>query len=154
VSEPRATPATVLTGVGAACIVLGGLVAAVSRPLDLALGSWTAAYLVLVAGVAQYAMGRARARTRGPHTALRMPWAWAQVGAWNVGNALVIGGSLAGIPWLVDVGSVLLLVALVIAFRATRPASRPRWVEWAYRVFLVLLAVSAVIGSVIAHLLA
>jgi hypothetical protein len=83
-----------------------------------------------------------------------MPWAWAQVGAWNVGNALVIGGSLAGIPWLVDVGSVLLLVALVIAFRATRPASRPRWVEWAYRVFLVLLAVSAVIGSVIAHLLA
>jgi hypothetical protein len=149
VSEPRATPATVLTAVGAACIVLGGLVAAVSGPLDLALGSWTAAYLVLVAGVAQYAMGRSRAHRAD--TTLRMPWAWAQVGAWNAGNALVIAGSLAGIPWLVDVGSVLLLAALVIAFRASWPASLPRWVEAAYRVFLVLLAVSTVIGSVIAH---
>jgi hypothetical protein len=150
VIDRRVSPANVLTAVGAACIVLGGLIAAVSGPLHLALGSWAAAYLVLVAGVAQYAMGRHRARQR--HAILRMPWAWTQVGAWNAGNALVIAGSVAGIPWLVDGGSVLLLAALVIAFRSSRPASVPRWIEWAYRVFLVLLAISAVIGALIAHL--
>jgi hypothetical protein len=150
VTDRRATPSAALTAVGAACVVLGGLVAAVSGPLHLALGSWTAAYLVLVAGVAQYAMGRACARR--PLTGRRMPWAWAQFGAWNAGNALVIAGSVAGIPWLVDAGSVLLLGALVVAFGATRPASLPRWVDAAYRVFLVLLAISNVVGAAIAHL--
>ena len=45
--------------VGSVCIVAGGLVAAVSRPSGFELGSWLAAYLVLVGGVAEH---RARRR--------------------------------------------------------------------------------------------
>lgn len=41
-------PATILTATGVGCVVLGGVIAAVTGPLDLAHGSWLAAYLVLV----------------------------------------------------------------------------------------------------------
>ena len=51
-----------LTATGIGSVVLGGLVAAVTEPLDLTHGSWVAAYLVLVGGVGQGAMGRARLR--------------------------------------------------------------------------------------------
>ena len=53
---------TMLTATGICSVALGGLVAAVAQPLDLAHGSWLAAYLVLVGGVAQGAMGQARFR--------------------------------------------------------------------------------------------
>ena len=42
------------------CVVAGGLVAAVTGPLRLEHGSWAAAYLVLVGGVAQGALGIAQ----------------------------------------------------------------------------------------------
>lgn len=153
-------PAAALTAIGICCVVLGGLVAAVTEPLDLAHGSWVAAYLVLVAGVAQCAMGQARAR----HTGLKpsLLWGWAQVGAWNLGNALVIGGTLASEPPVVDFGSVVLVAALAIALRVTRPvtavAARPAagwvssWVEWVYWVLLLVLAVSIPVGIVLSHL--
>ena len=39
--------------IGSLCTIAGGLVAAVTRPTGFVLGSWTAAFLVLVGGVAQ-----------------------------------------------------------------------------------------------------
>ena len=54
---------------GAASIVLGGLVAAVTGPLELEHGSWAAAYLVLVSGVAQWVMGEARSWRPGSPSA-------------------------------------------------------------------------------------
>ncbi|WP_101600536.1 hypothetical protein [Brevibacterium sp. Mu109] len=134
--------------------MIGGLVAAVTEPLDLAHGSWIAAYLVLVGGVAQCAMGYAR--TRRP--CLTGWWGWGQVGAWNLGNVLVIAGTLASEPPVVDVGSALLVAALVIALQATRPATgrtatgSVTWIEWVHRILLLILAVSILVGILLSYL--
>ena len=152
------SPATILTTIGVCSVVLGGLVAAVTGPLDLAHGSWLAAYLVLVGGVAQCAMGQARFRR--PQVILPRR-SWAQIGCWNVGNAVVIGGTLAGEPLAVDVGSALLVIALAIAFHAARPSAEATGsaagemsalVGHAYRVLLLVLAVSIPVGVALAHL--
>ena len=116
----RPNPAIVLTAIGVCSVVLGGLVAAVTGPWDLAHGSWLAAYLVLVGGVTQCAMGLARMRR--PEV-MQLRGSWTQIGCWNVGNAVVIGGTLAGEPLAVDFGSALLVIALAIAFRAARPGA-------------------------------
>jgi hypothetical protein len=152
-------PATVLTAIGVCSVVLGGLVAAVTGPLDLAHGSWLAAYLVLVGGVTQCAMGQALLRRPDVIQPRR---SWAQIGCWNVGNAVVIGGSLAGEPLVVDFGSALLVITLAIAFHAARPsagtATRPAaggaspLVDHAYRTLLLVLAVSIPVGMALSHL--
>jgi hypothetical protein len=147
-------PAAVLTAVGGGCVVLGGLVAAVTTPLNLAHGSWLAAYLVLVCGVAQWAMGRVRAGRRPTGTAGRR-WAWTQVAAWNLGNAMVIVATLLARPELVDVGSALLLGALLIALFTTparRGTGRAAFGIWAYRALLLVLAVSMPVGILLAYL--
>lgn len=135
--------------IGWGCITLGGLVAAVTGPLDLTHGSWLAAYLVLVGGVAQVAMG-SMGRRRATHV---------QLAAWNGGNLAVIGGALITEPLLVDLGS-LLLGAIVLALLAVRSSGRhaggtggqvPALVLWAYRSLLVALAVSIPIGIVLSH---
>lgn len=154
-------PATVLTVIGWCCVVLGGLVAAVTGPLGLTDGSWLAAYLVLVGGVAQVAMGAARTWCR--QDAQRSSWAWTQIGTWNLGNVAVIGGTVVGEPVAVDLGSMLLFVALAIALHAARPSAlfagdaraavalAPRPVLWGYRALLVVLLVSIPVGMVLAH---
>ena len=152
----RLDPALALIVAGACCVVLGGLVAAVTGPLDLEHGSWLAAYLVLVCGVAQYAMGRVRIWRR-PETPTSPARAWAQFGGWNLGNAAVIAGTLVDTSLLVDAGSVLLVVALLIALRATWPgavrlAEAAPLVIWAYRILLIILVVSIPIGILLSHL--
>lgn len=153
-------PATVMIAIGVCCVVLGGLVAAMTDPLDLARGSWLAAYLVLVAGVAQCAMGQAR--SQGPNAAQALLWGWAHIVAWNVGNAVVIGGTFVGVPLVVDLGSMLLVTALAIALHAARPGTNsvarsiagraPSLSGWAYRVLLLVLIVSVPVGMTFAHL--
>lgn len=151
----RVNPATAMTAIGACWIVLGGLVAAVTAPLDLAHGSWVAAYLVLVAGVAQFAMGHARIRHRQPGQP--SVWGWVQIGAWNLGGALVIAGALTGEPPVVDVGSGLLVAALAIALHASLPPAQPTgsqirpWRDWEYRTLLLMVAVSIPVGVVLSH---
>ena len=93
--------------IGGGFVLLGGGVAAVSSPLDLAKGSWLSAYLVLVAGVPVYLVGRFIAHWlvgRG---------GWALLAGWNVGNAAVIVGSLMSMPLLVDIGGIVLLIPLL-----------------------------------------
>jgi hypothetical protein len=152
----RDRPAELLMIVGASCIVLGGLVAAFTGPLELTDGSWLAAYLVLVCGVAQYAIGRvpprlgARAVSAGP--------TWAGVTCWNLGNLAVIGGTLSATPVLVDAGATLLALGLTVAWRAVRHVGptmlRDRAGQaatWAYRVMLLGLLAGTVIGMFLAH---
>lgn len=131
---------------GICAVVLGGLVAALTDPLDLARGSWVAAYLVLVVGVAQGAMGTARQRwEQGDGGRWR---AWLQLALWNLGSVAVIIGTLLALVSWVYVGSGLLVVALVLAFESTRQThpTRRRWVLIVYRLLLVLLAVSILVG--------
>lgn len=155
------SPASVLTVIGCCCVVLGGLVAAVAEPLDLARGSWVAAYLVLVGGVAQCAMGHARSWTAAAAQPRR--WGWVQIGAWNLGNTEVIGGTPAGRAPVVDLGAVLLVVAVAIALRSKRSRTAPAapgpavtrvhpFAHRAYRALLVVLVVSIPVGMVLSHL--
>ncbi|WP_210418236.1 hypothetical protein [Ruania zhangjianzhongii] len=154
----RAAPSWASILIGYSCIVAGGLVAAVTGPLGLERGSWVAAYLVLVGGVAQLALGWVPGELG---RAVPVRSAWVQVAAWNVGNALVIVGTLTGVLIGVDAGSVLLVLALLLAILGTvgplgAPAPRPgRWrrlLGRAYLGLLVLLAVSIPVGIVLAHL--
>lgn len=145
-------PGRVLTVVGACCIVVGGLVAAGTGPLALTHGSWLAAYLVLVGGVAQYTMGRAPQHLTG--RSWSRPLGWSVVGCWNAGNLGVVGGTLTQTPWLVDVGAAPLVVALVMALRsANEPATDGRRLHrWAYLGLLTLLLVCIPIGMMLAHI--
>ena len=115
-SSPSLNPARAFRVVGAAAIVLGGMLAAITEPLQLSKGSWAAAYLVLVAGVAQYAMGAAAARWRATGSAAT-DWWWFAL--WNLGHLGVIGGTVAGSAPVVFAGSGLLMIALVLAFVAS-----------------------------------
>ncbi len=131
--------------VGAAAVILGGLVAAVTGPLELSKGSWAAAYLVLVAGAAQVVMGSARQRWMRSGSDAQ---GWAQFASWNIGNLAVIIGTSAGSTVAVFAGAALLVIALVLAFLATfRLQGRAdRMLLLGFRILLVLLAVSIPIG--------
>lgn len=134
---------------GACFVVLGGLVAAVTQPLALEHGSWLAAYLVLVCGVAQCAAGMVRYRLgTGPVVARRV---LIQLIGWNVGNAAVITGTLLGAPFVVDGGGALLLAALLVAGRDVRDSSR-RPAALVYRLLLAMLVISIPVGLALAHL--
>lgn len=138
----------VLLVAGACAVVLGGLVAAVTGPFDWEHGSWAAAFLVLVVGVAQHVMGWMRAGVRDDRGG------WVQVLGWNLGGALVIAGTLVTRPLLVDLGSVLLVVALAMALRAdlVSPAPRSRALVLGYRLMLLVMLVSIPVGILLAHL--
>jgi hypothetical protein len=135
--------------VGGACIVAGGLVAAVTEPLQLTHGSWAAAYLVLVGGVAQIALGFSQRALTGRETP--MPVLLTELAAWNLGSALVIGGTIVGNPVIVDVGGVALVLALGVLARTVRGGAGPRWAVWTYRGVLAVLLASIPIGLVLAH---
>jgi hypothetical protein len=135
--------------VGAASIVAGGLVAAVTRPLELELGSWLAAFLVLVGGVAQIVLGAGQAWLcdgRPPRRQLI-----SEAAAWNVGVATTIAGSLVALPVLTSVGGIAMAVALVLFLHGTRAsASGPRRALATYRAVLVVVLVSTPVGLVLA----
>jgi len=135
--------------VGACAVVTGGLVAAITGPLALSSGSWVAAYLVLVVGVAQCAFGVAQA-VLAPRP-LSQTLFWVELGCWNVGSAAVIAGTLIAHPLVVDVGGVMLVITLALLLRTTfRSGSTRRWLLWAYRALIVVLLVSIPIGLTIA----
>ena len=146
----RRSAALPFAAVGAACIVAGGLVAAVSAPAPSEHASWAAAYLVLVVGAAQAARGVGQALL-----ALRVPSrrnVAVQFTAWNLGNAAVLTGTLAGITTLVDTGGALLVVALLLLLRGVRTGREPRtWLLWAFRLLAAVLLISIPIGLVLAR---
>ncbi len=147
-SDPE--PATVFIASAALSVVAGGLVAAVTGPFEWAQGSWLAAYLVLVCGVGGFGIGTMQRRAAA---GLSPVWARTQLGGWVGGNAAVIVGSLSGLPLGVDVGVVLLEGALVIALiRSPGIAEIGHLRSWVYRALLLVLILSAPIGSVLSHL--
>lgn len=143
------------TAAGVGCVVAGGLVAAATAPAPSTHGSWAAAYLVLVAGVAQVALGWGQAAL-APRLPARGRVA-AQVGAWNLGNAAVLVGTLTGVLPLVDVGGVVLVIGLALLADAVRGGVRhdarsPRWWLYGFRLLVVVLLVSIPTGLVLARI--
>src|SRR5689334_18409429 len=92
---PAAAP---FAAAGAACIVAGGLVAAATAQAPSQLASWTTAYLVLVVGVAQAALGTGQAllTARPPGR----PGIAAELTAWNGGNGASWPGDRGPAPAL------------------------------------------------------
>lgn len=136
---------------GAAWVIAGGLVAATTGPLSLENGSWAAAFSVLVAGVAQYAIGVVQ-HALAPQPPSRR-FVAAEVVAWNAGCAAVITGTVVSVPLIVDAGGLLLVISLALMVLTTRGASAgPVWALWIYRVLLVVILVSIPVGLTLAHL--
>lgn len=144
---PRRTDRELIAcaGTSAALIIAGGLVAAVNSAAPFAHGSWLAAYLVLVGGVAQLALGV------GP-LLLPAPWSSgplvrAQLLLWNAGTGLVAVGVLTDVTAVVIGGSVVVLGALACFARNAGPAREPgRGRVLAYRVVIAVLAISVITG--------
>lgn len=143
---------------GTACTVAGGLVAAVTATAPSERGAWAAAYLVLVAGVAQVALGAGQAWLAPSPPAPRL--VAAQFTGWNSGNAAVLAGTLLSATPLVDIGGAVLVVALALLVHGTRGAraggagalaARRRWSLHAFRLLVVVLLVSVPIGLVLAR---
>jgi hypothetical protein len=143
-AELRSTVGFVVCG--GILIVAGGVVAAVDSAAPFAHGSWLAAYLVLVGGVAQILLAGGRAaivsgsgRSRG------------RLVLWNVGSLAVPAGVLADASAWVTAGSVALLCALALfAQTGFQPAPGRRAQAVAYLVLVVSLAASVVVGSALA----
>lgn len=145
--------------IGGACIVAGGLTAAVTASAPSRVGAWSAAYLVLVAGVAQIALGVGQALLAAPSRRLIV----AEFVAFTLGNAGVVLGTVVGVPLIVDVGGIVLALALILFVAGVRGAAarggpalgrgrRIRRVLWSYRVVLVVVLVSIPVGLVLAQL--
>lgn len=137
---------------GLIAVIVGGLVSAVAGPTGFAEGSWVAAYLVLVAGVAQAGLGTGQALLAAALPSRRRRRA--QLVLYNVANLAVLVGTLTGSVAAVLAGGVLLLAALALFLTAVRPARTHRWHLAGYRGLVVLLGVSVPVGlalSVLRH---
>ncbi|MBM7367889.1 hypothetical protein [Gordonia hydrophobica] len=135
------------TAGGAALVVVGGLVAAATGPLDLEKGSWLAAYLVLVGGVALIAIGIAQQHLPTP---VPVPLQIVQLSGWAVANVVVMLGGLLSSSVTINVGAVLLLLVLALTWWAGHGLIRTRSVlAYAYLAILTILIVSAPIGMVL-----
>lgn len=142
-------PARTGYGLALAFVVAGGLVAAVTGPLALAKGSWLAAYLVLITGVALGVLSQQARILEAPHASAGRESA--VIWFWLAGNALVVAGALAAMPILTDIGGIALLVVLVLALLATRSARRQA-LAWVLRAIYVILIVSIPIGLTLTHI--
>ena len=143
---PAARPFVI---VGSAATIAGGVVAAVTRPTGFELGSWLAAYLVLVGGVAQITLGTAQA-----WMADAPPGAGAvrvELISWNVAMVATILGSILAVPALTTVGGAASIVALGLFLRGVRHAAPTvRRSVLAYRMVVVVVLVSTPIGVALA----
>lgn len=139
---------------GGSSVVAGGLVAAASALAPSTHASWAAAYLVLVAGVAQIALGLGQAALAPQAPAGKL--VAAQAGLWNTGNAAVLVGTLAGVASLVDLGGAFLVTCLVLLAHAVRGGvSRGgwRWGQYGFWLLVFVLLLSIPIGLVLARLM-
>lgn len=101
------------------------------------------AYLVLIVGVAQimFGAGQAWLSTRRP----RASWLTSEWIVFNLGNALVIAGTLAGNFVLVFAGTVLFAAGIALFLLLTRGATHRGWLI-GYRILLGLIFLSSLVG--------
>lgn len=143
---PAARPFVVI---GSACIIAGGIVAAVTRPTGFDLGSWLAAYLVLVGGVAQIALGAGQAWLAAEPP--RATTVKTELATWNLGVAATIVGSLTATPVVTTLGGIVSAVALVVFLVGVRtPGPAPRWARIVYCSVVTFVLCSIPVGLALA----
>jgi hypothetical protein len=149
----RDYPPWLLTGpVSALAAAIAAAVARSQQPFEH--GWWLVAYLALVGALSQFLLVsgqlgfiRTRCRARRYRRLVRT-----EVALWNLGTVLVPAGVFATVPAVVGLGSLGLLAALALFARATtipragNPQAERRWL-YAYRMLLVLLAGSVLVGT-------
>ena len=140
---PAAWP---FVAIGSAWVVAGGLVAAVTRLVAFELGPWTAAYLVLVGGVAQVVLGAGSAWLAS--TLPSVSKVRVELVAWNLGVVATIGGTLGGVPVVTTTGGVGLLLSgyWFVATPHSAGTKRPRWVLVAWWATWLLVISSVPVG--------
>lgn len=124
----------------------GGVAAALAHAPSRKL-LWMVAYLVLVVGLTQALLGVGQAlltirETSAPLRALECV-------IFNLGNAGVIAGTMLSCWPLVLVGTLLFAAALAIFLHATRCARGGWWIR-AYRLLIVCIGGSALVGLLLA----
>ena len=141
-SQVRLRGAWPFVFVGVACVIAGGLVAAVTSIAPTEHLTWSSAYLVLVAGVAQVGLGLGQEilPPRPPSQRLSI----VELALWNV-------GTLAGTAAAVDAGGALLVVTLALVGYASRGAAQT-WLSHGFRALIVILLVSIPVGLVLARI--
>ncbi|MEO6879033.1 MAG: hypothetical protein ABI205_11180 [Gemmatimonadaceae bacterium] len=150
-NQSRQACAAPFVRVGTICIVAGGLISGVSARTPSEFGSWAVAFLVLVTGVAQIALGLGQAFLGERLPAGRA--VAAELLTYNIGSVLVLEGTLLEKFAMIDTGGVLLVVALVLFFFGVKaPAAGRAWQVNVYRVLIVVVLVSVPIGLVLARL--
>ena len=134
--------------VGSAAIIGAGLFSALTARSASYHSAWLVAYLVLIVGISQIALGAGHwllaSKPLGTRVAVGL------LLLYNLGNVGVMAGTLTGIAVWVDVGSALLVVALLTFGGATRSSQRTGAL-WAYWLFVALLLASVVVGLFFAH---
>ena len=135
--------------VGVGSIVVGGFVAALTRPLEFESGPWIAAYLVLVSGVSQVGLGAGQAALAATAPGIRV--VLVELAAWNTSTIAIIVGTLVGRPLLTSAGALcpLLAVGLFIQQVPVRSANRC-WPAAAHLALASLVALSIPVGVLLA----
>ena len=135
---------------GVVAVVVGGVVAALSRPIGWERGPWVAAFLVLVVGVGQ--AGLAMGQSAGPALVSRRAIE-AEVILGNGGALLVIVGTLSSSPAMATAGSLLFGAAIALFAHHGRGSRGHRgWVQRLYLALLVVLALSVPMGVALSWL--
>ncbi len=142
----RLTAARLLLVTSLVAILAGGLMSGATAHAPTRHIMWMAAYLVLVAGVVQAALGLTQALL--PERLPSRAWHISEWVLFNVGNAGVIAGTLLHSSLIVTIGTGLFVVALVLFLIGVHNA-RGGWPLYVYRAILTIVCISAVIGLVL-----
>lgn len=155
--EPTLTSATLgsrtaaipFLALGTAAIVFGGLFSAATARSATYHSAWFVAYLVLIVGLAQVALGVGQwwlaTKPLGPAIVVT------ELVLFNLGNAGVIVGTLLTTSFWVDAGSALLVLALALFGWKVLSPRRRGVALWGYWALLALLLVSVAVGIFFAH---
>lgn len=133
---------------GAVSVVAGGLLAAaIAAPAPTRHGVWAAAYLVLVLGVGQIALGTGPALLASTPPTARMVAVTAAL--FNIANIAILLGIVTNHIAVFDAGSLLLLIALVLFLHSVRHGARRGMPLYVYRLLVAVLVISIPIGLLI-----
>lgn len=130
---------------GVVSVFAGGIVAAaIAAPTPTRHGVWAVAYLVLVLGICQLALGAGQALMA--ETAPDNRYSLATAAVFNIANLGVLAGVLTDRIVVLNAGSVLLFVALGMFLYGVRRSDRRGWPLHVYRLVVAVLAASIPIG--------
>lgn len=142
----------IFVGFGSLAVIAGGLLSAFVAGNPSYVTSWAVAYIVLIVGVVQIALGLGVGRlARRQSSTLLLTSAFL---AFNLGNAAVISGTVIKYATgdntiLVDIGSLLTALAMIFFIRLVRGATKTKWLI-AYYILVGVVFVSMVVGVFLA----